>query len=143
MVRAKDVADFFLNLPDSDISNLKLQKLVYYAQGFHLAFFDKPLFNDTISAWAHGPVCPTLYHEYKKYGDSIIPRPSNPIINETFDVNQTELLNDINKVFGQFSAWRLREMTHEERPWIAHEQDASVIPHEELKEYFKTRINSD
>lgn len=55
-----DVANFFLSAMDDDagdlISNLKIQKLVYYAQGVHLAMFDTTLFDEEILAWEHGPV---------------------------------------------------------------------------------------
>jgi uncharacterized phage-associated protein len=63
-----EIAKYFLvqveeELGDS-ISNLKLQKLVYYAQGFNLALFDgNPLFDEEIQAWTHGPVVPALYHQ--------------------------------------------------------------------------------
>ena len=54
------IANYFLSLSDPEIgdgiSNLKLQKLCYYAQGFYLAQHDTPLFEDTIEAWQHGPV---------------------------------------------------------------------------------------
>jgi uncharacterized phage-associated protein len=62
---AKQVAEFFLAKTDEDegdlISNLKLQKLCYYAQGLALAVRDQPLFPEPIEAWLHGPVVPTLY----------------------------------------------------------------------------------
>ena len=48
--------------------NLKLQKLVYYAQAWHLALRDVPLFEEDFEAWVHGPVIPALYQEYKKFG---------------------------------------------------------------------------
>jgi uncharacterized phage-associated protein len=50
------------------MSNLKLQKLMYYAQGFSLVLFNKPLFPERIEAWIHGPVIPAVYHKYKGYG---------------------------------------------------------------------------
>ncbi len=70
MICVFDVAEYFLSLADEEagdfLSNLKLQKLVYYAQGFHLALFNRPLFMAAIHAWQHGPVVPELYHAYKK-----------------------------------------------------------------------------
>ena len=68
MLNCDDVAKYFLSLSDDSsgdyISNLKLQKLLYYAQGFHLAIFNKPLFNEPIEAWAHGPVVGSSYRKY-------------------------------------------------------------------------------
>jgi uncharacterized phage-associated protein len=68
MLSCYDVAQYFLAKAGEDagdlISNLKLQKLVYYAQGFALVLLKKPLFPQCIEAWIHGPVVPALYHAY-------------------------------------------------------------------------------
>lgn len=62
MLNCFDVAKYFLAQQDETagdlISNLKLQKLIYYAQGFHLAISDRPLFPEPIKAWIHGPAVP-------------------------------------------------------------------------------------
>ena len=142
MLTCFDVAKYFLSLNNEAegdlISNLKLQKLVYYAQGFHLALHDKPLFEEDIYAWTHGPVVPELYHEYKEYGSGHVPCP------EEFDFSiledAREFLDEIYDTFGQFSAWKLRNMTHEEPPWREASDRREVITHESLKEYFKTQI---
>lgn len=144
MATVHDVAKLFLSLSTKNedaISNLKLQKLVYYAQGFHLALFDgRPLFDEKIEAWTHGPVAPDLYHEYKKFG-------KGPIENIEFDPagklsdDQIELIQEVYEIFGQFSAWKLRDLTHEEMPWLLHESDASEISIAEMHEYFKTRVH--
>jgi len=143
MLTARDVAQFFimkgLDDEESGISNLKLQKLLYYAKGFHQAIFDEPLFPEKLWAWTHGPVVPDVYHEYKKYG-------RGPITELEYDPtpklaeDQTELLNEVWSVLGQFSAWKLRDMSHNEKPWLDHEKDASMIEDEELSAYFKTRV---
>lgn len=144
MASLTDVAKCFLYLDDENegdgISNLKLQKLVYYAQGFHLALFDKPLFDDQISAWTHGPVVESLYHQYKAHGSNSIPLPAD-FDKEALSGDEFGLIAEVFEVFGQFSAWKLRNMTHEESPWINHEKDASVIPQSEIAEYFKQRSN--
>ena len=144
MPRAIDVANYFLaknvGTDDDGISNLKLQKLVYYAQGFHMAITGTPLFGESIQAWAHGPVVPALYHEFKNNGSNLIPPPVGFNAEENFTVEQIDLLNEVNNVFGQFSAWRLREMTHQEAPWLAHEETADEISVEEMRQYFVTRL---
>nr|VFJ63901.1 MAG: Uncharacterized phage-associated protein [Candidatus Kentron sp. DK] len=143
MITAKDVARYFLSMADgeegSDISNLKLQKLLYYAQAFHLAIFEKPLFEEEMNAWAHGPVCPSVYHEYKRFGANPIPSESdwNP---DLFSQEQLELLDEVNEVFGQFSAWKLRDMTHEDAPWREREASAGVIEKQRMMEFYKTRL---
>ncbi len=47
------------------LSTVKLQKLVYYSQAWHLVWEDRPLFPERIEAWANGPVVPDLYREHR------------------------------------------------------------------------------
>jgi len=144
MANLDDVAKCFLYLDDASegdgISNLKLQKLVYYAQGFFSAIFDSPLFDENIEAWTHGPVVPSLYRSYKEHGASRIALPGE-FDKSSLTKEEFELIEEVFEVFGQYSAWKLRNMTHEEDPWINHEDQADVIPFDEIKNYFKKRIN--
>lgn len=76
-MKAYDVALYFLfrarELEAGDtISNLKMQKLLYYAQGHYLAIFDKVLFDDDIEAWKYGPVVKNVYDVFKVYGNLAI-----------------------------------------------------------------------
>ncbi|MBX7046236.1 MAG: DUF4065 domain-containing protein [Ignavibacteria bacterium] len=139
-----DIANYFLTYTDEEagefFSNLKLQKLVYYAQGFSLALNDAPLFQDSIEAWAHGPVIPGLYHHFKNYGAAAIE------FSKDFDVNKIdektrELLNEVYKVYGQFSAWKLRNLSHEDLPYIeAYASPSKIITTESMRSYFKTQL---
>lgn len=143
MPSAKNVAEYFLCKSEPEvgdfISNLKLQKLVYYAQGFHLAMHGNPLFDEQILAWEHGPVVEKLYHYYKEHGASAIPPPEK-FDTEIFSPQQKELLDDVYKVYGQFSAWKLRNMTHSERPWIETTY-GQPISNDLMAEFFKDYIN--
>ena len=80
-----DVAEFFIQVAnqseDDQMTNLKLNKLLYYAQGAYLARTGKPLFENRIEAWDLGPVVPEVYHKYKVCG-------KNPIASEGDSVNQ-------------------------------------------------------
>ncbi len=70
--RARDIARWFIAWAenvDAEVSNLKLQKLLYYAQGHRLGATGEPLFSDPIQAWAHGPVVAEVYHAYKEESD--------------------------------------------------------------------------
>jgi len=123
------------------MTNLKLQKLVYYAQGFHLAVFGKPLFAERICAWEYGPVIPALYAALKGHGAS----PVSIIDLETFphvrlEVDDKKLLREVNSVYGQFSAVRLMQMTHNEPPWKETAR-GSVISHDLMKRFFRTRLS--
>ncbi|MGB8986769.1 MAG: type II toxin-antitoxin system antitoxin SocA domain-containing protein [Candidatus Sulfotelmatobacter sp.] len=142
MLSCFDVAKYFIALVDEDsgdsISNLKLQKLVYYAQGFHLAMHGEPLFPERILAWTHGPVVEELYHAYKKFG-------SGPIdLSQSFDVDiyspdMHGFLTEVSTVYGQFTATKLRNMTHEEPPW-KNTPKGDEIPHAAMRQYFKTLL---
>lgn len=142
MQSAADIAKYFISLGNDEdsgdlISNLKLQKLLYYAQGVHLAIHGEPLFREQLKAWAHGPVVPDVYREYSQYGSGDIP--PQEIDYEIFSDSERELMNEVFSVFGQFSAWKLRNMTHDEPPWKNTEGN-SIISHEALKEYFSSQV---
>ena len=143
MLNCYNVANFFLAQVDEEvgdlISNLKLQKLSYYAQGFYLALNNKPLFQEKIYAWTHGPVVPELYHTYKDFGSGAILPPTD-IDFAVYSQEEKEFLDEIYSVFGQFSAWKLRNMTHEEPPWRDVSEEAGEISHAAMKEYFLTQI---
>jgi uncharacterized phage-associated protein len=144
MLSAQRIADYFLARVEEEegelISNLKLQKLLYYSQGFHLALYEDALFPEEIEAWNHGPVVPEIYHKYKAFGSNALPRP------EDFDAaryndEMTGFLEEVYSVYGQFSAWKLRQMTHEEAPWKeAFARNRGVISHDSLKDFFKTQL---
>lgn len=129
------------------ISNLKLQKLLYYAQGVHLALHDIPLFPEEIQAWMHGPVVPAVYQKYKDSGYEALPSPEPGTVDfSRYTDEEKETLDEIYRVFGQFSAWRLREMTHGEPPWQEHFRDGAthiVISQEAMRRYFKTQLESE
>jgi len=62
---AHDVAAYILK-NGGRMSVMKLQKLVYYSQAWHLVWEDKRLFSDRIEAWANGPVVPNLYPAFER-----------------------------------------------------------------------------
>ncbi len=144
MTSAKDVANVFLKLSEPEtgdlLTNLKVQKLVYYAQGFHLAIYDEPLFQENILHWEHGPVVREVYDVYKALGDRAIPIPED-FSPTMFTSKEINLLTEVNSVYGQFSAWKLRDMTHTEKPWLETSKD-EIISHDLLKEYFLTVTKS-
>lgn len=118
------------------ISNLKLQKLLYYAQGCSLAVNNEPIFDDPIVAWQHGPVVEGVYHVYKRHGSNGIPFEED-FDGSEFSKEENELLEEVYDEFGQYSAWKLRNMTHSEFPWRNTMQN-DVIPKTVIKEFFKT-----
>lgn len=71
-----------------DITNLHLQKILYYLQAESLVHTGRPLFDGVIEKWRLGPVVPTVYHEYKKFGSQPIKEIAREIIfnNSTMNV---------------------------------------------------------
>lgn len=122
MATVFDVANFFIDLQrdemESDMTPLKLQKLVYYAQGFSLALLKRPLFSEDFQAWKHGPVCPELYQRYRAYGREAICGVASDYNYKIFDTDETDLLMDVYGQYGQYSASTLRNMSHTTSPWI-------------------------
>jgi len=128
---------------EEELSNLKLQKLLYYAQGYHLCERGAPLFSDQIQAWSHGPVVPQVYHQFKSSGNSSIELPpDDPFTWDEVDPVTADFLSRVWNTYGGYSAGRLRNMTHEERPWREHwreDERGTQIPVEEIQEYFTSR----
>jgi uncharacterized phage-associated protein len=145
MPSALQVANYLLTLSDDEagdnLSNLKLQKLLYYTQGFFLALERRPLFPESIEAWAHGPVVQSVYHEFKEHGSQAIPVPET-IDLTGFTEETLDTIMNVYGVYGQFSAWKLRDMTHSEPPWRDTPRGATIT-HARLRQYFETQIQSD
>jgi len=146
--KARDIARYFLAKTDPDvgelISNLKLQKLCYYAQGLALAARGRAIFDEPIEAWLHGPVVPFIYQMYKDYGKNAI-APVNDLDLSIYNPEDRMILDDVFDYYGQYSAWRLRQMTHEEAPWrnAYAENENQEISLESIAEYFADEVSDD
>jgi uncharacterized phage-associated protein len=144
--KASQIANFFLAITeadDNDMSNLKLQKLCYYAQGLCTAMRGAPLFSERIEAWDHGPVVPTLYHEYKVHKSEPIDLPQCFDFS-TIDASDQMALKDVYDYYAQYSAWRLRNMTHEEKPWKdAYRKPCKEITIDALTSFFGPQVDED
>ena len=121
------------------MTNMKLQKMLYYQQGFHLAYFGTPLFEEDIEAWMYGPVVPAVYDEYSAYGSSALPEVKEPV---SLSEDEEELFNEVYDAYREFSAIGLMNRTHSERPWldaVPHDR-GTVITQESMMAHFKTQI---
>ncbi|QLY82403.1 DUF4065 domain-containing protein [Clostridium intestinale] len=110
---ARDVALYFLN--KEDMSNKKLQKLCYYAQAWHYAFYDEGLFYQDVEAWVHGPVINDVYNQYKQFKWKTIKLDDAEIRN--FGQEVCEHLDDIYDTYGEYDGDQLEALTHSELPW--------------------------
>ncbi len=145
MYKANDVAQYFINHSYDgqldDVTNLKLQKLLYYAQGYSLALLDRPLFDEEIEHWEHGTVIPCVYRQYKQYGNQIIPN-SPHFDMSIFSTNTKKILDMVCYRYAKYSAWKLRNMTHNETPWLETNPN-QVISKQCIKDFFSLKLKYD
>lgn len=141
---AGEVADFLLwfGAEHGDpLTNLKLQKLVYYSQAWHLARIGAPLFPEKLEAWVHGPVEPKLHRRLKPFGFSPVPPPARkPALTDNIESH----LREVFSVYGRYSAWDLERMTHAEEPWITaragkepDEPSNATIAHAKMAQFYR------
>jgi uncharacterized phage-associated protein len=124
------------------VTQMKLQKMVYFAHGFHLATFGKPLVNELFEAWKFGPVIQTIYKEYQSYGNSPITELGSKRDKElqTLDEHAKRAIEFTWAVTKDLSASALSNWTHKENsPWAkAYTPDtwSIAIGNESIKDYF-------
>jgi uncharacterized phage-associated protein len=131
------IANYFLDRAEAEsraLTPLKLLKLVYIAYGWNLALTNSQLFREPIEAWQHGPVVPSIYHEFKHFRS--IPITGRAIVVDYQDSEPGRLLDvvtphvpesdtDTNSILSHvwesyrgFTGWNLRDMTHQhDTPW--------------------------
>lgn len=137
---ARYIVSYFQEAGDP-VDNLKLQKLLYYVQGWCLAVHDEPAFADEIEAWVHGPVIPGVYVQYKSYRwNPIEAEVEKPVLDEDL----RELIHDVLNVYGADSGFELEQRTHNEEPWIEardglarDEESHEIITKASMKKFFK------
>ncbi|WP_341750164.1 Panacea domain-containing protein [Candidatus Tisiphia endosymbiont of Sialis lutaria] len=142
-----DVANYFLVLVDREagdtITQLKLQKLIYLAQGVSLSLLDRPLFNEEIEAWEHGFIARDLRRTFGNFKDSAIPTPGE-IDFDLYDREEKTLIYKVYAVYGEYTASYLRQLTHEHSIWRdAMATDNKIISKQKMSEFFKRLINTD
>lgn len=118
------------------ISNLKLQKMLYFVQAEFLVATDEACFKDDIEAWTYGPVVPKIYFIYKIFGSTNIPDQGDDGFSVISSQDQ-DRLNAIIDAAAKYSASTLVEITHRQSPWKnAYRRADKVIHKSEIKEYF-------
>lgn len=155
-MKAQVLADYIL-MNYSPMSHLKLQKLLYYCEAYHLAAFNSPLIEENFEAWVHGPVCREIFNNYKNkavlYKDLTFEGDGSKVLEEFYSnkltSDQLDLLNDVLKTLNTWSAFELENATHEERPWIkaragyhSGEKCSEIISKELMMEFYKSELVS-
>ncbi len=146
------VADYIITQLNSDeifsLINLKLQKLLYYIQGWSLGISNEKFLNCSFEAWVHGPVCRQLYDRFKTTKNlySIITPDDRIFTDKDLDFickEDKEFINYILENYAGFSGAELESMTHAEKPWLETRGDLAPmqachkeISNEIMKDFF-------
>jgi uncharacterized phage-associated protein len=152
---AKSVANFFLDLAEQrgvSLDPMKLQKLVYYARGWYAGYTGQPLINESVEAWTYGPVVPSLYDEFRRFGARTIRGRAQLTFSDDHPVPPPDdervrsFLREVMDAYGNLSGIRLSEMTHAvDGPWDqtrrAHPGIRSVdIPFSLIRDHFASAV---
>ncbi|WP_027494455.1 MULTISPECIES: Panacea domain-containing protein [Nocardiaceae] len=114
MTTVHDVAAYILGRQGA-MTTMKLQKLVYYSQGWSLAWDEEPLFPESIRAWANGPVVYELFDKHRgKFRVAKWPYGTGDALTQ----EQRDTVDAVLDSYGGLSGQQLIEKTHGERPWL-------------------------
>jgi len=155
---AAAIANELLDLADRDgrtLTQIEIQKLVYFSHGWHLALRDRNLIDDRIEAWTYGPVVRRLYDTFKKFGSSQITEKALDWISNTAgelsygvpvmrsdsvedDAYSRTIVQSVWAKYGLIPPFKLVEITHlPGSPWQrARENGSKYIQNAEIKAYF-------
>lgn len=144
MTTASDVARYivgFFQEAGDPVTNLKLQKLLYYVQGWCLALTGSAAFDDRFEAWVHGPVQPGVYGEYKRNRwHPICDVVSRPEIEGVL----VDVIGEVLEAYGGETGYQLEMRTHLESPWIearggipADQESTKEISKASMERYFR------
>lgn len=149
-----DVCDYVvvrLNEASTPLSVLKLHKLLYYIQAWHLAFFGARFCSASFQAWVHGPVNRQLYDRFKDT-KSMYSRVAKRDIRPGFSIDQlgepaARHIDSILEAYADFADTQLEELTHRERPWLSaregyepNERCEVIISEDLMREYYAARL---
>ena len=149
MAHVHDVAAYILR-EQAPMTAMKLQKLCYYAYGYHLAWEERPLFPERFEAWANGPVCPQLYQLHR--GRFRLLQGEIPGDPEVLDDGEAESVSLVLGTYGRFTAHQLSAMSHREPPWIqarkragakALDRTTEQLTDEDIFEFFDELASND
>ena len=142
MANIFDFASFFIDLSlhneDDPMTNLRLNKLLYFLQGYSLSKYGEPLFPDKIEAWTYGPVIPNIYHKYKNFKNAPIDSVDRGYSSSVFTPREFDMLLDVARVFGKYTSPALVNISHaDDGPWKkARDQKKCEIMIDDIKSYF-------
>lgn len=118
------------------ITNLKLQKVLYYIQGYFYKCFGKEAFSEDLCNWQYGPVVPVVYYEYNSNGSLPLKSRRSLLVNCTISEDEEKLIATIVDKCSAISTSKLVSMTHLESPW-RNSSAGSIISKNSIESYFK------
>ncbi len=140
------------------MSHLKLQKLLFYVQALHLAYFEQPIITDDFEAWLHGPVSRTVFNQVKDlsvlhneimFDTNEWQKGYTPdiIIEGMVTEDQKELIDEVIDKYSTLTSSQLENLTHSEQPWIDARKGYGiadkcnvVIPKDEIMKFYKKEL---
>jgi len=143
-IAASVVAEHLLWLRGTiDTTPMHVLKLVYLCHGWMLGIHDAPLIAEAVEAWPYGPVVPTVYHRYKRYGGGIIvERVADRSEDLTTEMNK--LVKSMEEVYRPCTAFQLSALTHQPNtPWDITRREkgiGSVIPNELIRNHYRVLL---
>ncbi len=144
------IANAYVNIAKTDegkkLTNMQLQKLVFIAHGYCLAFREgKPLYFEDTRAWQWGPVIPQLYKSLQEYGSDFVDKSIETMDSLDEEDIKFAIVAAVYKNYGHYSGSKLSALTHQEgTPWsITWERDKfGIIPNEIISEHYKKLIKA-
>ncbi len=150
-----DTVGAYVSIRCGSMSHLKLQKILFYVQAYHLAVFAEPLFDDDFEAWVHGPVNRKLYNQIRDHSllyrevvytpskDEILP---SVILEKELIPYQLSVINEVVDELKDTGGLQLEAMTHSEDPWInarrgvqPGDRCTNIIPKDEIMQYYTNK----
>lgn len=138
-----DVANYFIEYSGFTKTQLQIQKMTYIAHGYMLALHNKDLVSEIPEAWDHGPVFPSLWKNFRKWGTGVIGQIKYSTINGVFDPNELNVLKNVFSYYGRLCGYFLSDITHnnshEITPWkqcYIQGEKHIIIPNEITKKYY-------
>ena len=143
MNTALDIACHYVLHSGYTKTNMQVLKLTYIAHGYSLAIRDRGLFEDKVKVWPWGPVIPSVYNKFKKWGSGIIGK--IPYTPDELEKEDKSIFDAVYVVYGKYCGYYLSQITHDdddgETPWRqCKNEDKLVIPDEYTKEYYRKKI---
>jgi uncharacterized phage-associated protein len=158
MISSIAIANYFIKKSldtATELTPMKLVKLVYISHGWNLGLKGEPLINEAVQAWKYGPVVKSVYQAFKKYGSEQVTSletefVGNSLITPCASEEETPLLDKIWDVYGKMNGIQLSSLTHQPgTPWdiIWHRQGGNIvsgkqIPNDLIKQHYLEKIAS-